>query len=286
VNARTRRLVRSSLRWLRDAMRAPFEKTIPQWSVAALPLRARRQIRTFQARCALPFLGRPRYGRVDLARGYTVYVHADTLAIDVVTLDYVWREEVFPVELADRVVLDIGAHKGYFGALAISAGARAVISYEPEAVNFGALLKATGSGRSPADWTRHRCAVGGSAGHVALSVSSESWSHSIHTPASGTVLRTERVPMTAFSDVLEEAEDRYPHEQIVLKLNVEGAAGDCLLSVPPVMLERLEVLLVDLEANTPQPLDEILAHAAAAGFELVGEREHVYHFVNRKRTTV
>jgi hypothetical protein len=84
--------------------------------------------------------------------------------------------------------------------------------------------------------------------------------------------------MVAFGDVLAEAATCWPEVPIVVKLNVEGAAGDCLLSVGPDTLAPVEVLLVDLEANTPQRLDDVRDHVAAAGFELLGERERVYHF--------
>jgi FkbM family methyltransferase len=261
--------------------RSPFERAIPHTSMAALSRRARTEIRAFQVRCALPLLPTAGYGRVTAAAGCAVYVHADTLAIDVVTLDYVWRRDLFPVDVGGRVVLDLGAHKGYYGALAMFDGATAVVSFEPESVNHGALVRATVAGRDRDDWTRHRAAVGATAGEVTLSVSTESWSHSIHAPASGDIVRTERVPMVAFADVLADAFANHPDRPVVLKLNVEGAAGDCLLSVPAGTLGRLEVLLVDLEANTPQPLDDILGHIEAAGFELAGERELVYHFVRK-----
>ena len=244
--------------------------------------RARAEVRAFQLRCALPLAAAVRATAGSRpAPGCGVYVHADTLAIDVVTLDYVWRRDLFPVDVRGRVVLDLGAHKGYFGALAMLDGAAAVVSFEPESINHGALERATITGRDRADWARHRAAVGATTGEVTLSVSTESWSHSIHAPASGDVVRTERVPMVAFADVLADAFANHPDRPVVLKLNIEGAAGDCLLSVPAETLGRLEVVLVDLEANTPQPLDDILGHIEAAGFELAGERELVYHFVRR-----
>lgn len=272
------------VRWLRAARRAlrrrsPLERGVPRASMAALALRARAQVRAFQIRRALPLLTTT-YGRVDVAAGCTVYVHTDTLAIDVVTLDYVVRRELFPVDVRGRVVLDVGSHKGYFGAVSLADGARAVISFEPEPVNHGALVRASVAGRD-GDWERRRCAVGATSGQVTLSVSSESWSHSVHAPASGTVLRTERVTMVGFAEVLADVAARYPGQPVVLKLNVEGAAGDCLLAVPPEALGVLEVLLVDLEANTPQPLGDILAHIERAGFELLAERELVYHFAKR-----
>ena len=273
------------LRRARDAVRrrSPLERAIPHTSMAALSRRARLETRAFQLRCALPLLSGPGYGRITPAPGCRVFVHADTLAIDVVTLDYVWRRDLFPVDVRDRVVLDLGAHKGYYGALTLLDGAAAVVSFEPESINHGALERATVAGRDAADWTRHRAAVGAAAGEVTLSVSTESWSHSIHAPASGDVVRTEQVAMVAFADVLADAFANHPDRPVVLKLNVEGAAGDCLLSVPAETLGRLDAMLVDLEANTPQPLDDILGHIGAAGFELAGERELVYHFVRKAR---
>lgn len=272
--------VRGVLRRVRDAARrrSPLERAVPHASMLALSRRARAEVRAFQIRSALP-VARAGYGRITAAPGCTVYVHSDTLAIDIVTVDYVVRRDLFPVDVRDRVVLDLGAHKGYYGALALSDGATAVVSYEPESINHDALTKASVAGRDPSDWARPRAAVGAIAGEVALSVSSESWSHSVHAPASGEVVRTEQVPMVAFADVLADTFAHHPDRPIVLKLNVEGAAGDCLLSVPATTLGRLEVVLVDLEANTPQPLDEIFSHIAAAGFELAAERELVYHFV-------
>ena len=232
--------VRAFLRRGRDAVRrrSPLERAIPHTSMAALSRRARLETRAFQLRCALPLLSRPGYRRITPTPGCRVFVHADTLAIDVVTLDYVWRRDLFPVDVRDRVVLDLGAHKGYYGALALTEGAAAVVSFEPESINNGALERATVAGRDPAEWARHRAAVGASAGEVTLSVSTESWSHSIHAPASGTVVRSERVALVPFSDVLADAFANHPDRSVVLKLNVEGAAGDCLLSVPADVLGR------------------------------------------------
>lgn len=69
-----------------------------------------------------------------------------------------------------------------------------------------------------------------------------------------------------------------PDRSVVLKLSVEGAAGDCLLSVPPETPGRFEAPLVDLAADAPQTLEQIFAHVTAAGFELEAERELVCHF--------
>ena len=69
-------------------------------------------------------------------QGGAVFLAADTARIDLETLKlmYVWR--AFNADCRDRVVLDIGAHKGYFAAWALGRGARAVVSCEPQSQNF------------------------------------------------------------------------------------------------------------------------------------------------------
>ena len=50
-----------------------------------------------------------------------------------------WRTTRTPTDYAGAVVLDLGAHKGYFGAYALARGARLVISFEPETANLELL---------------------------------------------------------------------------------------------------------------------------------------------------
>ena len=62
--------------------------------------------------------------------------------VDVLTVLDVWNVEMFPAECRGRIVLDVGAHKGYFGAWALSQGAALVVSCEPERSNFARLSRA------------------------------------------------------------------------------------------------------------------------------------------------
>src|SRR4051794_34727135 len=103
-------------------------------SMAALPTSARAKVRLMQMWRALPFT-KPTMFTLRPAPGCVVTAHTDTMAIDVVTLDYVVRRVLFDASSAGRVVVDIGAHKGYFGTIALLDGASAVYSYEPEPMN-------------------------------------------------------------------------------------------------------------------------------------------------------
>jgi FkbM family methyltransferase len=249
-------------------------------TMGSLGRAARARIRLAQVWAAVP--GAPRHvATVAAAPGLRVQVATDTLAIDVFTLNYTMAETYFPADVAGLVVIDLGAHKGYFGAWCLWRGAAAVYSLEPESANFAALASASVAGRRPAHWIRRRVAIGAEAGTAELHVSTDSWSHSTYEPASGDLVRTERVDVVAFRDLLTEVEQAHPGLRLVLKINVEGAAGDCLLSVPPERLERFDELFIDLEANTPQGESAVMAHVEAAGFEFVSERERIYRYRRR-----
>src|SRR4051794_11340555 len=77
--------LRQVARRVRDGVRrrSPLERAIARSSMSALSRRARVEVRAFQVRCALPVLPGPGYGRITPAPGCAVYVHADTVAIDV-----------------------------------------------------------------------------------------------------------------------------------------------------------------------------------------------------------
>lgn len=224
---------------------------------------------------ALPQIG-PHRVTVPVAGG-RVRVRTDTLVIDVVTLEYCLSGQYFPAAVEDRVVLDLGAHKGYFAVYCLQRGARAVLSVEPEAMNHACLASTRVA--AAGTWTNLRAAVGAQRGTAVLHSSTESWSHSLVELPSGELLRSEEVPVVAFRDLLTWCADSHPGVPVVVKLNVEGAAGDCLFSVEPDGLRGVEEILVDLEETTAQHPAEIVAYLHAAGFRQVSAVRPVRRFL-------
>ena len=77
--------------------------------------------------------------RVRQARAYavrvgpaTVFLSDDDYEIDWASFAFVAVDDAYAGDYRDAFVVDLGAHKGYFGAYALRHGARGVVSYEPD----------------------------------------------------------------------------------------------------------------------------------------------------------
>lgn len=61
------------------------------------------------------------------------FADGENAGVDFQVLAQVFLDEVYgELKFQDRIVIDVGAHKGYFAAYALMSGAKAVLSYEPE----------------------------------------------------------------------------------------------------------------------------------------------------------
>lgn len=203
-------------------------------------------------------------GRRDVAvpiGSTTAWVLAATDRVDYFTLYGSIMDRHFSSDVDGATVLDVGAHKGYYAMRELAGGAASVHSYEPASQNLEALR------RSAADvsrWKVHPVAVGASSGSVELNLSAGSWGHSIHTPIGGESVRSEHVDVVALSDVL--AEVSAEGNPVVVKINVEGAAGEMILGTDPTDWSAVRDIWVDVEANDPVSRDELAEFVATCGF--------------------
>jgi FkbM family methyltransferase len=216
--------------------------------------------------------------------GGPVFIGRDSLYIDICTLHFVWNERGFRAACRDRVVLDLGAHKGYFGAWALKHGASFVLSCEPQSDNFRMLERARLHNARASDWEVMRIAVGAKAGEVSLFVSPESWAHSLNEEMVDAV-SVEKVQMITLAALLERAREKRPVHSIVLKVNVEGSAGAILLPTTAVQLTPVVEVHLDHEPGSPYDLDELLRHLAAAGLNEVHNIGQTVRMVLRGRAT-
>lgn len=206
-----------------------------------------------------------------------VTIAPSTFRIDYLTLYGALIDRHFDEPSTGCSVLDIGAHKGYFAARCLVDGARSVVSYEPEEQNL-AFLQA--SAIECPNWSIVPAAVATDEGMVELHVSPASWSHSIHVPIGGTVNSTQSVRTLGLSTVLREAD---PTGKVVVKINVEGAAGEMILSTFPSDWSHVASLWVDIEANDPIDAPRIIGHLESCGLRLTRQDQRRHHFRSTHR---
>lgn len=208
-----------------------------------------------------------RYGR-----GILYLSHGD-FDVDWESLKFVVVDEAYPTEYASSVVLDVGAHKGYYGAYALAHGARTVISFEPEAANCELLERAAATYREHgADWRVRRVAMGAEQGRAELHVMSASWGHALHPPAefSEHEVGIEQVPVEAMADVLEEAAALADSgSKLVVKVNTEGEECDIVLGTPAGAWAHADEVFVEIHPWAACGAAELASHLLDAGLTQV-----------------
>jgi FkbM family methyltransferase len=198
----------------------------------------------------------------------TIFVSHDDFEIDWKSLAFVAVDEAYAGEYENTVVVDVGAHKGYFAAYALHRGARAVVSYEPEAANFELLERAATAYRARGgEWHTRRTAVGVEQGQAELHVMSASWGHALHPPDafSEYEVGVQRVRVEALGDVLAEARALGDGARVVVKVNIEGEECPVILGTPPSAWDGVAVAYVETHPWASCGGDELARHLEPAG---------------------
>jgi FkbM family methyltransferase len=215
-------------------------------------------------------LGRGSVG-LALRSGGAVYVDRSTVSSDFAALRelFVPRKNPYLTRYEGAAVVDVGAHKGYFGAFALLAGARSVVSYEPASANFEALARAAGSfARLGRRWLARKAAVGADAGEAVLVLSAESWTHSLGTLSEtgpACAVATEPVEVVAAADVLVEAAREAAGARLIVKIDAEGAECDICLRTARAAWAHVDELFVETHDAAPCEQRELLGALGEAG---------------------
>lgn len=198
--------------------------------------------------------------------GGKVWVDRSTLASDWETLREIFlpRKQPYKTDYQDATVVDLGAHKGYFGVYALMQGAKRVVSYEPEPRNFKALAR---SAQEHPNWQVHQVAVSGESGRAVLNISADSWTHSLH--QTNQTVGAVTVDVAAINDVVPE------DGRMIVKLDVEGAECD----IADHWNSRADELFVEPHSSNRYTPSELVQRFR--GFALVGETDGVLHLLAR-----
>ena len=204
--------------------------------------------------------------RSDAASG-TLYFGRDSFAVDRVAYFGIFLQGWYSADYRGAIVIDVGAHKGYYGAFALLEGAKEVRSFEPETANFAALRRAADSFGDA--WVIHNRAVSAEAGEVVLHVNAESAGHSIVQEDSDKrpTIGTQTVTLVPMAEVLEDAarEER----PLIVKVDAEGAECDIVLGTPVELWERVAEVFLEIHDFAPCTTDAIVDHLTRAGLRVV-----------------
>jgi FkbM family methyltransferase len=231
----------------------------------------------------------PLRGRVDLLRAHlarrvrrarayavrvgpaTVFLSEDDYEIDWASFAFVAVDDAYAGDYRDAFVVDVGAHKGYYGAYALSHGARRVVSYEPESTNASYLLAASARLDDPSRWEVRRAAVGAAPGEAPLHVMGASWGHAIHPPDAWAEheVGVEEVRVEALADVLSHAAERARGARTVVKVNIEGEECPTILGTPPSVWRHVAEIYVETHPWAACGSDQLARHLAGAGLAQV-----------------
>jgi FkbM family methyltransferase len=198
-----------------------------------------------------------------------VFLSHDDYAVDWESFKFVVADDAYATDYRGSVVLDIGAHKGYFGAYALAHGAKSVVSFEPERGNVELLERSAASYRARgADWRIRAVAVGAEEGVADLHVMSASWGHALHPPAAFAEheVATQRVPVVAAAAILAEARALAGASgRLVVKVNIEGEECTTVLETPASAWRDVDELFVETHPWASCGAEELARHLGQAG---------------------
>lgn len=201
----------------------------------------------------------PREFRLQVGDG-NIWFAADSINGDRGTFGEIFVTQCYSSDYSDATVVDIGAHKGYFGAYALVQGAKAVLSYEPEDKNFAALERAAESFRAQGhEWRTTQAAVGSHERTAQLNLSRSSWTHSLrHAPEVDATGRVQDVTVIPFRDVIEEAAAL--KRRMIVKIDVEGSECEVVLQMAPELWATVDELFVEMHSFAPCSTEDVVAH--------------------------
>lgn len=176
----------------------------------------------------------------------------------------------YETDYRDAVVVDVGAHKGYFALYALSRGALHVHSFEPVPENYEVLARsrnevASGHG----GWTTTRSAVGSHSGQLSLQIYAESSSHSVVRRPDRQALRELRVPVCALSEVLGHA--AADARRLIVKIDAEGSECAIVRGTPARTWSMVDEAFVEHHSYAECSKGDLIDHLHEARLELRDE---------------
>jgi len=201
----------------------------------------------------------------------TVFLSEDDYEIDWASFAFVAVDDAYKGDYRDACVVDLGAHKGYYGAYAFRHGARTVVSYEPESTNASYLEAAATRFLGARTWRTARAAVGAETGEAGLHVMGASWGHAIHPPDAWAEheVGLEHVRVDALTKVLSQAAECAQGARTLVKVNIEGEECSASLGTPAAAWADVAEVYIETHPWATCGAAELAEHLVDAGLRSV-----------------
>jgi FkbM family methyltransferase len=262
---------------LAELARVPLLSARAKRQAVLIGLRRELRKRGFQAR-------NDRDYTIELKSG-TLFLPPNDIIGDVSVFNEIFLDGSYTTSYVDSVVIDLGGHRGYFGAYALTMGAKAVHSFEPEPRNYGVLQRCVESFRASGhQWTIENSAVADHDGDADLYLWEESYGHSLYSMGEGSTLAGTKVKVRSIAAVLQGLD--LENQRVIVKVDVEGAECEVILrgGADWGLVDELFMEFHDLGRCA---IDEIIDHVGSFGLGPAGPGPtsnaamHSYHFVRR-----
>jgi len=221
---------------------------------------------------------------IHLSRG-KIFVDGESAVVDLHVFSQVFLDQIYSgLDLSGRVVIDVGAHKGYFAAYALSKGAKAVLCYEPEDSNFRALSLFSDSITSTQQSIEVYHEAVGNDKEMELYVSVDSWAHTTMSRDDLTYIRKVKIASRPLASILAAVRERFPRDELVLKIDAEGAECQLVLQTPREFFSPVREITFEFHEFAGCSLKQIIDRLVSIGYEYVADscEAGVYHLRSRR----
>jgi FkbM family methyltransferase len=188
---------------------------------------------------------------------------------DIAVFHEIFIRHHYQTDYTDAIVLDLGAHKGFFSVYAIMEQAAVILSYEPEIENFRALKQSLSEHRSKETiiFIKREAVTDKDAGEVIFYVTDESWAHSLHQPEGHEKITIDKVMGCPFKDIISYARKIGGlKKNLIVKMDIEGSEHEVLRNTPTQYLSEINEMFIELHYTDSSIISATLQRLKTAGF--------------------
>lgn len=189
----------------------------------------------------------------------------------------IFFEEIYKTNYKNFLVLDIGAHKGYFTTYALFHGAGRVYAYEPSGFNFKFLEKNVRINNFMDKTLLFNKAVASESGERDFFIMQSSASHSLVARQDRHIIKKVRVPAISINEVL--ANTVKEGQKIIFKLDVEGGEYEIIPTIEDTyfgLIDKFFVEYHDVPGCSQQAMNAYLKQKGFALEREMSDREFLF----------